>query len=189
MITTDFNRTINKEDIENQRYLFQKAVGEKYNLQRNDNFEFDDKFSRNGKDYFIEYKMDLKAGRTGNMVLELITSVYEEDLFIKDVGRWKLSQEDKNIVISNIDKYKKLSRHYVCDKNFFFFYTIKNENGLFESLLFKSKKLADFFLKTYKDKYFILTKTKRDGYFWYTISVLYPKKELIYIADRYYIDN
>jgi len=180
MRTTDFIDSINREDKPIQRKLLKCIVGEQIVFHDPPDREFDDIVELNGKKGYFEYKMDDVSHKTGNMVIELITYIPPEEMYIIGESRVVIDGIQKKNSIENIDKFSSPSKHIKPDKPFYFFYSIKYGNT-YTSLLFRSKKLSDYFIETYRDRTMILTKTNDKRQYnktWNTLSILYPIKEL-----------
>ncbi len=184
MITTNFIDSIEREDKPIQRKLLKCVVGEQIVFHDPPDREFDDIVELNGKKGYFEYKMDDVAHKTGNMVLELITYIPTEETHIIGESRVVIDGIQKKNIIENIDKFSHPSKHIKPDKSFYFFYSIKYTNA-YSSLLFRSKKLSNYFLETYSDRKMILTRTNGYNKTWNTLSILYPIKELREQAFRF----
>ncbi len=180
MITTDFMDSIKRENKPIQRKLLKCVVNSPIIFHDPPDREFDDIVELNGKKGYFEYKMDDVSHKTGNMVIELITYIPPEEMYIIGESRVVIDGIQKKNIIENIEKFSHPGKHIKPNKQFYFFYSIKYGNA-YSSLLFRSKKLSNYFLETYSDRKMILTKTKDDRTYnktWNTLSILYPIKEL-----------
>jgi hypothetical protein len=180
MITTNFIDSIQREDKPIQRKILECVVNSPIVFHDPPTREFDDIVELNGKKGYFEYKMDDRAQKTGNMVLELITYIPSEEIHLIGESRVVIDGIQKKSIIENIDKFSRPSKHIKPDKPFYFFYSIKYGNT-YTSLLFRSKKLSDYFIETYRNRTMILTKTNDKRQYnktWNTLSILYPIKEL-----------
>lgn len=186
MKTTEMNLSLSLERKPLQRQILQKMTKNQLTFLDFDGNEFDDVVEENGKKVLLEYKMDYCTHKTGNVDLELITYLDDNEMELIGQENVFLNQKQHKSVLQHINLFKHPSKHIKPNKRFYFLYSMDFKDNNFKSLLFDSKLLSIYFQETYMYKTMIMTKTfnKFSNREWHTISILYPLRELISVAKR-----
>ncbi len=191
-------KTLQREIITQAIINNQKCLSSDIKFLDSHNFEFDDIILFNGKKINVEYKMDYRTYKTGNMVFELIP--YINSGFISSFRYSRTSEEtDKkkiielmNLIRNNAAGVAKISRHFVETINpYYFIYSIsKRKNAqetnsitdIAQSYIFEGLSLSNYIRQIYTTKDFIITKSARNNNEWATISILLSQKDIAPLA-------
>lgn len=192
---TDFFFNIDKKE---KKYIHRNLLK---NIYKNHNIIFSDKHSKDiddivmvrGKNFYLEYKTDYMAQRTGNLVFELIPYVLSKD-FPSNIQGIRFTPLNKyfSTLLELVESVKlnkisssKISRHFLSESpNHIFSYAISNkdykdtssEKDICKHLLFRNNVLGEWVQNNYKKSNLIITKTinHKNNISWHTVSILVP---------------